>query len=167
VNIAFEQLEEGNENSLKEYNKKQQDQLAKCAELILTDLTPNNRLLTISVVTVDVHSRDVVAALIETKAENAQNFMWQSQLKFSMDQKTQRLQMNICDYQNYYGNEYIGNAGCLVITPLTDRCYITLTQAMRLILGGAPAGPAGTGKTETVKDLGRASGIIVLRFQLL
>jgi len=90
--------------------------------------------------------------------------MWQSQLKFSMDQKTQRLQMNICDYQNYYGNEYIGNAGCLVITPLTDRCYITLTQAMRLILGGAPAGPAGTGKTETVKDLGRASGIIVYVF---
>jgi ubiquitin len=91
-------------------------------------------------------------------------FMWQSQLKFSMEQKTQRLQMNICDYQNYYGNEYIGNAGCLVITPLTDRCYITLTQAMRLILGDAPAGPAGTGKTETVKDLGRASGIIVYVF---
>ena len=163
VNIAFEQLEEGNENSLKEYNKKQVEQLTKCADLILTDMTPNNRLLTISVVTVDVHSRDVIAALIETKAENSQNFMWQSQLKFSMDQKTQRLQMNICDYQNY-GNEYIGNAGCLVITPLTDRCYITLTQAMRLILGGAPAGPAGTGKTETVKDLGRASGIIVYVF---
>ncbi|CAG7732677.1 unnamed protein product [Allacma fusca] len=164
VNIAFSKLEEGYENALKDYLRKQINQLSILIGLLLGQLTYQERQKIMTVCTIDVHSRDVVSKLIQMKVETSQAFQWQSQLRHRWDDNEKDCFANICDAQFRYWYEYLGNTPRLVITPLTDRCYITLTQSLHLIMGGAPAGPAGTGKTETTKDLGKAIGIMVYVF---
>ncbi|OAF63774.1 hypothetical protein A3Q56_08520, partial [Intoshia linei] len=63
-----------------------------------------------------------------------------------------------------YTYEYQGNTDRLVQTKLTDKCFIAVTQAMHMGLGGSPYGPAGTGKTESIKTLGSLLGRHVLVF---
>ncbi|XP_038108194.1 dynein beta chain, ciliary isoform X2 [Culex quinquefasciatus] len=164
VNVAFARLEEGYENALKDYQKKQIIQLNALIVLLCGDMSQGDRQKIMTICTIDVHSRDVVAKMIQQKVETGQAFQWQSQLRHRWDEQVRDCFANICDAQFRYDYEYLGNTPRLVITPLTDRCYITLTQSLHLIMGGAPAGPAGTGKTETTKDLGRALGIMVYVF---
>ncbi|KAM3184981.1 hypothetical protein ACTXT7_007293 [Hymenolepis weldensis] len=164
VGIAFARLEEGLENSLKEYNKKQIASLSTLIEMLLTDLTPGDRQKIMTLCTIDVHNRDTVGKLIAMKVDNSRAFQWLSQLRFRWDEKAVDCFVNICDAQFVYEHEYLGCTPRLVVTPLTDRCYITLTQSLHLGMSGAPAGPAGTGKTETTKDLGRALGTMVYVF---
>ncbi|XP_077979817.1 dynein beta chain, ciliary-like [Glandiceps talaboti] len=164
VGIAFGRLEEGYENALKEYFKKQVLQLNNLITMLVGKLTSGDRQKIMTICTIDVHARDVVTMLINRKVESGLAFQWQSQLRHRWDDEKKDCFANICDAQFKYSYEYLGNTPRLVITPLTDRCYITLTQSLHLIMGGAPAGPAGTGKTETTKDLGRALGIMVYVF---
>uniref|UniRef100_A0A8C3KG70 Dynein axonemal heavy chain 9 n=1 Tax=Calidris pygmaea TaxID=425635 RepID=A0A8C3KG70_9CHAR len=166
VGIAFARVEEGYKNAMKEYHKKQVTQLNTLVTMLIGPLSKGDRQKIMTICTIDVHARDVVAKMIAQKVcvDNAQAFIWLSQLRHRWSDEERHCFANICDAQFLYSYEYLGNTPRLVITPLTDRCYITLTQSLHLTMSGAPAGPAGTGKTETTKDLGRALGIMVYVF---
>ncbi|VFV23646.1 dynein heavy chain axonemal [Lynx pardinus] len=160
VEDVFRKVQKGEKQAMKDYGKKMHEQIDELVTRITMSLSRNDRKKYNTVLIIDVHARDIVDSFIRSSILDAREFEWESQLRFYWDRGPDELNIRQCTGTFGYGYEYMGLNGRLVITPLTDRIYLTLTQALSMYLGGAPAGPAGTGKTETTKDLAKALGLL-------
>ena len=109
-----------------------------------------------------VHYIDIVEQLQRKGTVKLSEWQWKKQLRYYYEKNKAVVRMH--DARFDYTYEYQGNAPKLVHTPLTDKCYLTLTQGMHMGFGGNPYGPAGTGKTESVKALASCMGRQVLVF---
>lgn len=179
--IAFTTLTEKAINSmtLEKYlnNLKEEIQLfsTMLVKYTTTDANDNLIQLKLRALLLDlVHYVTTIELLLKHNVTNLQDWFWLQQIKFYRKQSGRDdlnnnnsnveviVKMVYAEFE--YSYEYLGNINKLVYTKLTHNCYLTLTQAMHLGLGGNPFGPAGTGKTECVKALGAMLGRLVFVF---
>ncbi|KAI4149876.1 MAG: hypothetical protein L6R39_002408 [Caloplaca ligustica] len=163
VNAA---LDEGG-SRLQELHGRQVEMLERLATIVLGDLDLVTRKKCEHLITEFVHQRDSIGQLIATHATTSFHYAWLLQMRYVYNPNGDfvgRLRIKMANADLAYGFEYLGVTERLVRTPLTDRCFLTLTQAMAQRLGGSPYGPAGTGKTESVKALGVQLGRFTLVF---
>ena len=149
-----------NKKAMIALKKKQTSLLRRLTNLVVNDsINTVERVKLVSLITSEIHNRDIMEKLIQNCCSDIQDFLWRSQLRFQYDatrseQVACTIRQNDCTL--LWCKEYQGNNGRLVVTPLTDRCILTLLTALFLHRCGNPLGPAGTGKTETVKDLAKS-----------
>ena len=160
IEDVFKRISERNEaKAMKEELARENKDLNDLIQLVRGDIESKLRQAVNVMIILDVHARDIVERFVRDSVLSDKEFAWESQLRFYWDQEKDDIEIRQCTGRFDYCYEYQGLSGRLVITPLTDRCVMTLTTALTFYLGGAPAGPAGTGKTETVKDLAKGLAI--------
>ncbi|CAH4038360.1 unnamed protein product [Pieris brassicae] len=147
------------DTALMNYETKCIADLNDLAALTRQNLTSLFRKVLCALITVDVHARDTITHMVEKHVQRPNDFEWLKMIRYYWEEDIDNCVARMSSAMYIYGHEYLGAGGVLVITPLTDRCYLCLMGALQLDLGGAPAGPAGTGKTETTKDLAKALAI--------
>ena len=123
-----------------------------------------------SVITMQTYQRDVIKLVRTENVSNITDFSWTSHIrhyytrpmKMNGIQQPSTLEVALLGVSNKYGYEYLKASSRLVLTPLTLRCFRSLSVAARMKYFGALHGPGGVGKTETIKDYTRLLGRMCL-----
>ena len=149
------QVEEAiNKKRLEKYVQDIQERINILVKIVRGPLSRVNGITISNLITLEVHNKEVTNSLLENNVQDVFSFEWIKQLRYYWEKNDCWVKSIQTSFP--YGYEYLGNTEILVITPLTDKCYLTLMGAIKFNKGGAPAGPAGTGKTESTKDLAKA-----------
>ncbi|XP_049782826.1 dynein axonemal heavy chain 7-like [Schistocerca cancellata] len=126
------------------------------------DKTPRTfRINLEALIVLDVHAKYIAEELLQKRVRTEDDFLWLAQLRFYLKEK---VEIHCINAVIQYMYEYLGNTSRLVITPLTDRCFRTIINAYYMHLNASTEGPAGTGKTETTKDLAKTLAVHCIVF---
>lgn len=128
---------EGGKSALQSLRQIQQDNLRQLTSQdfshdILAQLKMKSLVLDV------VHNIDVLDQLLMKGIRSLDEWQWKKQLRYYLEKGKTVVRM--FDALFDYTFEYQGNAPKLVHTPLTDKCYLTLTQGVRMGFGGNPYG---------------------------
>ena len=111
--------------------------------------------------------RDLLQYLYDNNIDSSSsdtNFVLECSVKKIWDSETSSLVVKQGQHKRAYGSKYIGFAERLVITPLTDKCFLSITNIVESNSFACIVGNNGAGKLHTTTALAQEWGLDVMTF---
>jgi dynein heavy chain len=107
--------------------------------------------------------RDTSENLSSKKIKDQTDFEWQKCFKVYIHEESSNESMNVPKFYVFsdsynFGTEFYGSEQNTIITPSTERYYLSIWHATRLLRGACVLGHSNYGKTQTVKGLAQFFG---------
>lgn len=110
-----------------------------------------------SLILLFVYFREIINRLICGTVAGVESFEWQRSLRYYCHPNGD-CQVGIMNQEHVYGCDLIDSHNRLVMTSLTEKCFLGMLYSFSLGLGCNVTGSSGVGKTETIKDCAKALG---------
>ncbi|KAM8953036.1 dynein axonemal heavy chain 5-like [Pelodytes ibericus] len=113
-----------------------------------------------------LYLRDVMDAITSQKYIEISDFEWKKLTRFYLKESDgmQMLEINILDVEYLYGCEFYGAHSGLIMNPVTEKCFLKISQMLQQASGVVLQGDHGVGKTETIKGLSYLLGNFLFVF---
>ena len=85
----------------------------------------------------DAKNRDLIQnSLIAEGVADPESFAWIQWMRYYWEDD--QIVVKMLNFDNEFTYEYLGEFSRLILTPLSDRCIITVCSALNLYQGAAP-----------------------------
>lgn len=158
------------ENSILQLHSLCEHLVTKVSHFVTSDISNAIRLKLENLIIELINQRETLLTILDTNSIEKTRFIWNIQQRFYFKHEEKDKDLLKCievkqaNTHFIYGFEYLGITEKLAYTPLVKKAFLSMSLAHFMKLGGALFGPAGTGKTEAIKALGRSLGINVIVF---
>ncbi|XP_066429677.1 uncharacterized protein [Eleutherodactylus coqui] len=102
-----------------------------------------------------LYLRDVMENILSRKVRETADFDWKRTIRFYLKEKDglPKNELSILDAHYSYGCEFYGAKTSIIMNPVTEKCFLKISQILQQSNGVILQGDYGNGKTETIKGL--------------
>ncbi|CAL1527205.1 unnamed protein product [Lymnaea stagnalis] len=125
-----------------------------------------------AMITQSTYLKDILENMCHRKLRETTDFEWRRSVRCYLQPDPASADVKpvpriwILDSHYEYGKEFYGTEPGVSPTPVTEKCFLTMSLALKQMMGALLVGPVGVGKTETVKGLANILGNFLGLFQV-